>query len=105
VLINVVQIINTFNLNNPKHLFLISYKGAFRLTTERGWDGFKRNRVFFCGNSYRGGEGGGQYFGIRTRFDSKRVRGGRHIYLYKSAHLCLVACSYWFRVAKGRSVS
>ena len=80
-----VQIINKLNLSNPKYLFVISYKGAFRLTVESVSECVKINRIHFCWNSYIVGGGGEiQYFGIRTKFDSRRVR---HIYLYKSVHV------------------
>ena len=68
--INTVQVINKLNLNIQKRLFVISYKVAFCLTMERVSECVKINRILLCWNSYI--VEGGQYFGIRIRFDSKR---------------------------------
>ena len=45
----VVQIIKKLNLDNPKYLFVISYKWALRLTMERVSECFKINLIYFVG--------------------------------------------------------
>jgi hypothetical protein len=55
VSINVVRIINKLKLNNPKPLFVISYKGAFRLSMERVSGCVKINRIILLELIHCGG--------------------------------------------------
>jgi len=86
----VVRIINKLNLNNPKHLFVISYKVAFRLSMERVSGCVKITRILFFWNSYIVGVGEESLFCIRTRFDSKR---GRVVVIF--TYINLYICVRW----------
>lgn len=83
MLINVVQVINKLNLNNPKGLFVISYKVAFRLTME-SCVGVCENKPNIFLLEFIHCWGGG----IRVRFDSKRG-GGIIIFTYTNPCVCV----------------